>query len=292
MLAAILRVALRLFAKPFLAPRFSVAFQRWWTNMLMLPNLNARGTSFDPVVLNGIPARLIANKGSTEKTILYLHGGAYILGNPKGHRGLCSHLAKFSNQKIYSLDYRLAPEHVYPAALEDALAAYQHLLDQGIEASNISLAGDSAGAGLALSTTLNIRGRSLPMPARLFLISPWADMTLSGDSIKTKAKTDPMIREDWAQSCGEMYLGATAASHPDCSPLFANLDNLPPTLIHVGSEEILLDDSLRLTEKLKAGGNEVTLRVFESYWHDFQLQAGTLPMANESLQEAAVFLNR
>lgn len=291
MIAAILRPALRLFAKPFLAPRFSVAFQRRWTDMLMLPNINAKGTSFTAIHLGNVPARLIAHSRPSDKVVLYMHGGAYILGNPKGHRGLCSHLAKFSNAQIYSIDYRLAPEHTHPAALKDALSAYQYLLDQGTDPANITLAGDSAGAGLALSTVLNIRSLGLPKPAKLFLISPFVDMTLSGESMQTKAKADPMLREDWLRACGDMYRGSTAADAPDCSPLFADLNDLPPTLIHVGSEEILLDDSTRLAEKLKACGNQVSLRKFDKYWHDFQLQAGTLPMANESLLAAAEFIN-
>ncbi len=291
MLKNSLRLTLRLFAKPFLSPRYSVAFQRHWTDLLMLPNVPARGTSFDLINLNAVPARMIRTASSSAKVVLYMHGGAYILGNPKGHRALCSHLAQASNATVYSLDYRLAPEHPYPAARDDALAAYRQLLDDGISASDIALAGDSAGAGLALCAALNIRDQGLPLPGRLFLISPFVDMTLSSESMKSKARSDPMLREDWLRSCGDMYRGDTSPEHPDCSPLFADLHDLPPTLIHVGSDEILLDDATQLAAKLQISGCDVELRQFEGYWHDFQLQAGLLPMAGESLREAGKFLN-
>ncbi len=291
MLTKIMQLNLRLLAKPFLAPRFSVAFQRRWASMLMLLNQNAGGTSFDLINMNGVPARLIRTTTASDRAVLYLHGGAYVLGDPKSHRGLCSHLARFSDARVYTVDYRLAPEHPYPAALEDALTAYRWLLGEGFSADQISIAGDSAGGGLATAIVCNIRDQGLPMPGKLLLISPFVDMTLSGESMQSHADADPMLRQDWLRSSGDFYRGETPADHPDCSPLFADLKGFPPTLIHVGSEEVLLDDAKRLTAALQAAGAQVTLRVFEGYWHDFQLQAGLVPMANDSLAGFADFLS-
>lgn len=288
----LLPVVLRVLAKPFLSPGFSPAFQRRWTSALFLGNPCARDTGFEAQTLNGVPVRRIATASASDKVILYLHGGAYILGNPQGHRGLCSYLASLSNATVYSVDYRLAPEHPYPAALDDALVVYRALLEKGVEANNLMLAGDSAGGGLALATALNIRQQGLPMPDRLFLISPFVDMTLSGDSMQTVGARDPLLRQDWLEDCGQKYRDKLPADHPDCSPLFAQLAGLPPTLIHVGSEEILLDDARRLHATLAAQGGVSQLEVFDGYWHDFQLQPGLLLRARESLQKAGDFLNQ
>ena len=292
MLHKVFPVALRLLIKPVLGPNIPVGIQRFWSSALLMPNRPAKKTSFELVSMGGIPARQIAPATTSDKVVLYLHGGAYILGTPKSHRALCSHLASFAGATVYSVDYRLAPEHPYPAALEDALSAYQALLNEGVATENITIAGDSAGGGLAVATLLNIRDKGMPTPAGAFLISPWVDMTYSGESMQSKHKDDPMLSRSWLSECGNKYRGDIAAEHPDCSPLFADLSNLPPILIHVGSNEVLLDDSLRFEQALTSQGNQISLRVFDDYWHDFQLDPAMLPMARESLQAAADFINR
>lgn len=292
MLASIMRFSLRLLAKPFLGPPFSVSFQRRWAAMLTSIKVVARGTGFELINMNRVPARLIATADAAERCILYLHGGAYVLGSPQSHRGLCSHLAKAANARLYAIDYRLAPEHVYPAALEDAMAAYRWLLEHGHDAGNIVVAGDSAGGGLAVATVNAIRDAGLPAPSRVALISPFVDLTLAGESMKAMARADPMLREDWLMDSGNFYRANTPADNPGCSPLFADISGFPPTLIHVGSEEILLDDSHRLRDKLLEAGVPVELRMFKGMWHDFQLQAGLVPAAGESLREMAEFLFR
>lgn len=290
MLTSLFRISLRLFAKPFLGKPFPLGFQRVWAGLLTGIKSVAKGTSFDLIDMNGVPARLISIHNASDNVTLYLHGGAYVLGSPTSHRGLLSHMAVAANCRVYALDYRLAPEHVYPAALDDAIAAYKWLLDQGHDAKNIAIGGDSAGGGLAVAAINTLRDTGLPVPAKAVLISPFVDMTLSGDSMQSLAKADPMLRPDWLKDCGDLYRADTPASDPGCSPLLSDLKDFPPTIIHVGSEEILLDDSRRLKEKLESLGTAVEFRVFDKMWHDFQLEAGLIPAANESIAGIGAFL--
>jgi phosphinothricin tripeptide acetyl hydrolase len=213
------------------------------------------------------------------RVVLYLHGGGYVIGSPRSHRHLAAAIAGAAAASALLLDYRLAPEHPYPAAVEDATAAYRWLLAQGIAPGSVVIAGDSAGGGLTVATLLALREARVPLPAAGVCISPWVDLTCGGGSYVTKADADPIVKRAGVEQMAKAYLGSTAAREPLASPLFADLRGLPPLLIHVGSEEVLLDDSVQLAERARAAGVDTTLEVYERMihvWHWF------LPMLDEA----------
>lgn len=215
--------------------------------------------------------------------VLYLHGGGYVIGSPRSHRHLAAAIAGAAGTDALLLDYRLAPEHPFPAALDDAVAAYRWLLDQGILAEHIAVAGDSAGGGLTVATLLALRDAHLPRPAAGVCISPWVDLTCSGGSYQSKAGVDPIVRQAGVAEMARAYLGTTDPRSPLASPLFADLRGLPPLLIHVGSDEVLLDDAIGLAERAKAAGVDATLEQWDRMihvWHWF------LPLLDEA--QAAV----
>jgi phosphinothricin tripeptide acetyl hydrolase len=216
---------------------------------------------------------------SPGRVVLYLHGGGYVIGSPRSHRHLAAAIAAAAGASALLLDYRLAPEHPYPAAVEDATAAYRWLLGQGIAPERVVIAGDSAGGGLTVAALLALREGRVPLPAGGVCISPWVDLTCGADSYASKAAVDPIVRRAGVEEMAQAYLGTTPATQPLASPLFADLRGLPPLLIHVGSDEVLLDDSRRLAERARAAGVETTLEVYERMihvWHWF------LPMLDEA----------
>lgn len=225
------------------------------------------------------------------KIMIYLHGGGYVVGSPATHRSLVARFAKACSIRALSLDYRLAPEHPFPAALEDALAVYHQVLDHGIAPENILLAGDSAGSGLALATLISLRDNNQPLPAMSVCISPWTDLALTGESIQTCAGLDPYISYD-SLTLNTHYLGNHNPRSPLVSPLYADFTGLPPLLIHVGTDELLLSDSTRLAEQAKNAGIDVTLKIWDDMWHDFHMWAPYLPEANQALEEIAGFVNK
>jgi monoterpene epsilon-lactone hydrolase len=226
------------------------------------------------------------------KIILYLHGGGYCICSLDTHRGLAARLAIASRARLLSIDYRLAPENPFPAALEDALATCHWLLAQGIPGKQIAIGGDSAGGGLALATAVSLRDAGLALPAALFLLSPWTDLTFSGNSIQTRKKDDPIFTgEDNRFGFAPAYLGTHDPANPLISPLFADLYGLPPTLIHVGNDEILLDDSIRLEEKLKASGVSARLDIWDGMWHVFQIFAPYVPEAQQAICQIGDFVS-
>jgi epsilon-lactone hydrolase len=202
--------------------------------------------------------------------VLYLHGGGYVIGSPKSHRHLTASIAVAARASALLPAYRLAPEHPFPAALEDAVAAYRWLLDRGTAPGRIVIAGDSAGGGLALATLLALRERGVPLPAAGICISPWVDLTGSGASYVSKAASDPIVTRDGVLEMARAYLGATDARTPLASPLFADLAGLPPLFIQVGTEEVLLDDSVALAERARAAGVEATLEIWPDMIHVWQ----------------------
>jgi phosphinothricin tripeptide acetyl hydrolase len=213
------------------------------------------------------------------RVVLYLHGGGYVIGSPRSHRHLAAAIAGAAGASALLLDYRLAPEHPFPAAVEDATAAYRWLLDQAIAPEHIVIAGDSAGGGLTVATVLALREARVPLPAGGVCISPWVDLTCSGASYATKAAADPIVRRAGVEEMARAYLGATPPRTPLASPLFADLRGLPPLLIHVGSDEVLLDDAVQLAERAKAAGVDATLEIYDRMihvWHWF------LPMLDEA----------
>ena len=213
------------------------------------------------------------------RVVLYLHGGGYVIGSPRSHRHLAAAIAGAAGASALLLDYRLAPEHPYPAAVEDATAAYRWLLDQAIAPGHIVIAGDSAGGGLTVATLLALREARVPLPAAGVCISPWVDLTCGGASYATKADADPIVRRAGVEEMAQAYLGATPPRTPLASPLFADLRGLPPLLIHVGTDEVLLDDAVQLADRAKAAGVDATLEVYHRMihvWHWF------LPMLDEA----------
>jgi epsilon-lactone hydrolase len=205
--------------------------------------------------------------------LLYLHGGGYVIGSPRSHRHLAAALARASGARALLLDYRLAPEHPFPAALDDAVAAYGWLLAQGVDARHLVVAGDSAGGGLTVATLLALRDQGLPLPAAGVCISPWVDLTCSGASYTSKAAVDPIVTSDGVAMMAKAYVGAGDPKAPLVSPLFADLRGLPPLLVHVGSDEVLLDDALGLAERARRAGIDVNVEEWPAMihvWHWFQ----------------------
>lgn len=233
------------------------------------------GTQVEAITLSGVPGeRIIPPDMNKDRSVLYLHGGGYVIGSPGSHRALVAQLAGAAGATTYLIDYPLAPEHPFPAALDATVAAYQALIEQGQSPANLVIAGDSAGGGLALATALKLRDGNLPLPAGLFCMSPWADLTLSGKSHHTHASRDPMVVSDDALIWAEAYAGPQRHSNPLVSPAKGDFSKLPPLLIHVGSEEVLLSDSLLVAARAGDAGVECTLFIAPEMihvWHYFPM---------------------
>jgi len=229
-------------------------------------------------------------KAQQDQVIYFLHGGGFNAGSPITHRELASHLVLAAGMRVLLPAYRLAPEYPFPAALHDAGEGYRWLLAQGIQPEKIVLAGDSAGAGLALSTLLWIRQQQLPLPAAAVLLSPWADLTLSGASMQTHATIDPLVSRKALELAAGWYAGNAPLSDPLLSPIYADLTGLPPLLIQVGSDEMLLSDSVRLAERAQAAGVKTTLEVWNGMWHVWHGAATSLPEAREAIARVGAFI--
>ncbi len=224
---------------------------------------------------------------STDRVILYCHGGAFIACSPATHRHCTAELSLQSGVRIFALDYRLAPEHQFPAQIEDAVAAYRWLLQQGIAPHNIVIGGDSAGGGLTLATLLSLRDAGEPLPAFGFCFSPWTDMTASGASYQFNNTHDPMFYGDGPNVLASLYLGAASPTNPLASPIFADLTDLPPLCVYVGSTEVLLDDARKLIERAQAHGVTAELHIADRQPHVWPIMVGLMPEAKETLKEVA-----
>jgi acetyl esterase/lipase len=224
-----------------------------------------------PVNAGGVPAEWIEAPDADREVILYLHGGAYALGSINVHRELVARLAHSTKMRALAINYRLAPEHPYPAALEDATTVYLWLLNEGVDPSKTIIAGDSAGGGLALAALVALRDAGEPLPAGAVCISPWTDLALAGASIQNKAKVDPILTPDDLKMYARYYAGEHELSSPLISPLYADLNDLPPLLIQVGTDEILLDDAVRCADKAREAGVDVTLEIWSEMFHVFQM---------------------
>jgi monoterpene epsilon-lactone hydrolase len=243
------------------------------------------------VTADGVPAEWISLSGvATDRVALYLHGGSYNAGSIRTHRTLAANTAWAIDAKMLLIDYRLAPDHPYPAALQDASTAYQWLLTQGYQSKDIFLAGDSAGSGLALGLALRLRDQTRPLPAALVCYSPWTDLALTGESYIRNAKSDVMVSVAELRQSALLYLGATDPCTPYASPLYANARGLPPVLIQVGSDEILLADSIRWAESARAAGVEVKLEVWDGMQHEWQFAARLMPEGRQALEHVKEFI--
>lgn len=216
--------------------------------------------------------------------ILFLHGGGYIAGSPRTHRSFSAWLAHHAGLPLLSLDYRLAPEHPFPAGLDDAVAAVEALLAAGQAPEQLLLAGDSAGAGLVLATLLRLRERALPMPAGALLICPLTDLTGSGDSMRTNAEAEPLLGLRHRDQAMRLYAGDLPFEHPLLSPLFADLRGLPPLFVQASTMEILWDDARRLVEAAQSAGVQAELDAWDGLGHDWQLTVPFTPESREALR--------
>jgi len=244
-----------------------------------------------PVSVDGIPAEWIKAPGVDSGVLLYLHGGAFALGSINTSREWVARLVRATKMRALAINYRLAPEHPYPAALDDATTAYLWLLKEGIEPSRIILAGDSAGGGLALSTLVGQRDAGHPLPAGAVCISPWTDLALTGDSIQDKAQIDPILSPGDLDMYAGYYAGEYERTWPLLSPLYADLQGLPPLLIQVGTDEILLDDAVRCASKARKTGVDVTLETWDGMFHVFQMFP-FLPETKRAVESIAKFVSQ
>ncbi len=227
---------------------------------------------------------------SAKRTILYLHGGGYVIGSPASHRDMVSAIADAAQARALILDYRLGPEHPFPAAVDDALAAYRGLLQEGYAAQSLFIAGDSAGGGLTIATLLSIKQAGLPLPAAGVCLSPWVDLTLESGTMTSKAADDPLLTSTALRWMRDQYLAGQDPRATLASPLFADLSGLPPLLIQVGSEEVLLDDSRNLNERAQEAGVEVTLEVWDGMMHVWHLMAMMVPEGKQAIQAIGKYI--
>ena len=240
--------------------------------------------------IDGITAEWIAPSGATkDKAILYFHGGGYVVGSSKMHRGIVAKFVKGSGIGALVFDYRLAPEHPFPAALDDSVAAYRWLLAEGLSPANIAFIGDSGGGGLCLAALLALKDQGVPLPAVAVALSPWTDLTNSGDSWTTNAEVDTLCWRQAQTVFSKYYAGDHDPSLPWISPLYGVLSGLPPTLIYVGGHELLLDDSTRFAQKAKDAGVDVTLHIGEGMFHCYPVCAPLFPEAKQAIAEICAF---
>ncbi|MBW8815945.1 MAG: alpha/beta hydrolase [Caulobacterales bacterium] len=249
------------------------------------------GCFHEPLTLSGVRCERVVPQGAVAgRALLYLHGGAYTAGSPRSHRPLVARLAEAARTVAFAPDYRLGPEHRFPAAVEDAVAVYRALLAQGTEPSSLVVAGDSAGGGLAMALALALKGADLPQPAGFFVISPWADLTQSGASYRTKAETDPMISKAGLDENALAYIGGLDRRDPLASPVFGDFEGVAPVLIQTGSEEALLSDSVTLADVLAHARVEVRLEVWPEMIHVFQAWGAALQAARRAIRDAGAWM--
>jgi acetyl esterase/lipase len=243
------------------------------------------------VVAGGIAGVRVAMPTShQDRHMLYLHGGGYVFGSPAHYRDFLWRIADVTRSRVLCIDYRLAPEHPFPAAVDDAVAAYRWLLGEGVDPGRISVMGDSAGGGLTFATLLKLRDDGIPLPAAAVALSPWTDLTVTSASIGRFADSDPMLSPEAAETYARWYLAGADPRHPYASPLYGNLDGLPPTLIQVGSDEILRDDCTRIAERLRDAGRRAELEIWPRMPHVWQLFARILPEARRAIEQVGAFV--
>ena len=233
---------------------------------------------------------IATSHAARHRHILYLHGGGFTTMSARTHRALTSRLAVWSGASLFALDYRLAPEHRFPAALEDAVTAYHDVIAAGAAPSRTAVAGDSAGGGLALALLVALRDQAGELPAAAVLFSPWTDLAGTSATLASNDTADIMHFGSWVAQQGRHYLGDTPPTHPLASPVYADLSGLPPLLIQVGDSEVLLDDSRRVFANAEAAGVAASLRIWPRVAHGWQIFAPILPEARAALREASAFL--
>jgi len=247
----------------------------------------------EPVVAGGVPAEWVIPEGAqSSRAILFVHGGSFVAGSIASHRTLAGNVAIASKARALLIDYRLAPEHPFPAAVEDTVAAYAWLLGQGLAPGQVVVAGDSAGGNLSLALLLHLRDRQQPMPAGAVCLCPAPDLSFSGESAVTNLEKDIMLNMSEERAYIEAYLNGADPRAPLASPIYGDLRGLPPLLMQVGSHEILLSDVERFAEKARAAGVEVTLEVWPEMQHDWQVAAKLLPEGRQAVAHVGDFVGR
>lgn len=242
----------------------------------------------------GVPGEWVEDEraAGSRRVVLHLHGGAYTMGSPRTHRGLAAALSRVSGAPVLLPEYRLAPEHLFPAALDDAEAAYHHLVEvQGVDPAGIAITGDSAGGGLGLALLVRLRDQGAALPACYVGLSPWTDLAGTGASMRELDQIDPWLTAALITPAARGYAGSAPLDHPLVSPLYADLTGLPPMLVHVGGHEILLDDARRLVARARAAGVDASVGVFPGLWHVFHVFPG-LPESRDALREIGGFVRR
>ncbi len=281
--ARVARWIIRTFLRPFL---FSGPIEK--LRRRQRPRRLPSGVRAERIVAGGVPAVWLVPEGASERVLLYIHGGGFVMCSPGTHGPLAAAIAQKAGARALLPDYRLAPEHPFPAALDDCLAVYRWLLAQGVKPEEVVVGGDSAGGNLTLATLLSLRDAGVPMPAGAFCLSPATDLTASGESFRTRVGDEVLLTVPFCQTVGPLYVGQNDPAAPLLSPLFADLRGLPPLLIHVVTHELLLDDSLRFADVAKRAGVEVSLKIWEGLWHAFQL-FDFFPEARQAVAELAAF---
>lgn len=252
-----------------------------------------KGVSVRAVNEAGIKGEWVWWEGeSDEHVIFYLHGGAYLACSPETHRPFTAELARQTKARVFALDYRLAPEHRFPAPVEDATAAYRWLREQGVEANKIVIGGDSAGGGLAIATLVALRDAGEPLPALAFCFSPWTDLAATGPSYVTNDRRDPMFYGDVSQHVAAVYLNGASPTHPLASPLYADLTGLPPLHAFVSNTEVLFDDAVSLVAKAEQCGVQARLHIADRQPHVWPIFVGLIPEAPQTIREVVALIEQ
>ena len=247
----------------------------------------------DPVDAGGVPAEWITTPGVVaERVIYYLHGGGYVLGSINTHREMVSRLSRAASARVLIIDYRLAPENPFPAAVDDSIAAYRWLLSIGVDPARLVIAGESAGGGLTVATLVALRDAGEPLPRAAICLSPWVDMECLGESMATKAEIDPLGTRDGVLALAKAYLGDTDPRTPLASPLYADLTGLPPLLIQVGTAEVLFDDAKRLADRAQTAGVDVILEPWDDMIHMWHFFAAMLPEGQQAIDRIGEFIRQ
>ena len=266
------------------------AIRRRWSRIGHVM-MTAIGVRIEADRINGLYVEWLTPKGRMDgKLLLYLHGGGYVVGSCDMYRQFVSHIAHAGQIRTLLPEYRLAPEHRFPAAIDDSVAIYRSLLAMGIKAGDIMIAGDSAGGGLAVTTLLPLQDAGDPLPAAAVLLSPYLDLTGSGESMRTRAAQDPFFRAEDLPSAADHYCEPHQRRFPLVSPVFADVEGLPPMFIQVGDDEILLSDSERFTDACIAAGIAVELEIWPEMWHMFQMFVGKMPEARHAVNKIGQYI--
>jgi monoterpene epsilon-lactone hydrolase len=289
----IARLALRLFIKSGYRREPIEAARERFKRMEWLVPPPPRGTRTENLHIGDMPAAMITvREARLDYAVLFLHGGAYVVASFRNYGHFTWRIGRAARARVLAVDYRLAPEHPFPAALDDAAAAYRWMLDQGCKPERMLIAGDSAGGGLTLALMLKLRDEGAPLPAAAIALSPWTDLALTGASLQTNAVRDPMLVASEVPRFAQMYAGNADRQNPYLSPLYGDPRGLPPTLIQAGGDEILRDDATRMAETMKGAGCDVALQIWPGMPHVFQLLVPVLPEANAAVEEIGKFVQR